>query len=619
MEDNKKSFSKSIKKMKSLFKRVEEKLKPVKKVTVNINKKIKKIFKKIWNLYIEANKKNKYTEPIIVITSCCLFVLVMVLALKGNFTVKEVNITKNSAEVLYYNNKYDEAIVEYGKMQEKEKWPSSLVKSADIYSLKMEREKSTNVLKEAIIKRDKIIIEEEIEDYKDKELINDILFTFYMNKDYGEAISFGEQYIKEKGYNNDIVKTLFASYLANNFTFKAEEIISKYELNENSAFQLAEVANMNMLINKWDEGLSLLNKGLAIDKNEIKIYEVLEEMKTFDKTTLIEKLNKTIEENPSDDSYKIMLAKVYSKDKTTASKGEELLTSIKDVEGYGASIDLIKYDIYNNLGDITKAQDSLEKAEKKAKEEKPESSYYYYVLGLKEFSLGNLDEALLACKKSIIANEKESNVYISLMPDLLSAKEEYKKAEVYLREYIHKNPFSYRTIIKFANYYMTEGSNNKAREYYEIALNIRKDDENLYQSLVNLDVLEENWENGIEKMNMAIKTCEENSNFYRTLGTLYFNNEEYDKGIENIRKAYEMNEKDVLALNNASWYYINIEKDVNRAYENIKTAYDEMPVSLDENTKKSISDNYTRIKAVYDSLEEGKTPDYSTKDLKLFY
>ena len=619
MEDNKKSFSKSIKKMKSLFIRIEERLKPVKRVTVNINKKIKKIFKKILDLYINANKKNKYIEPITVITSSCLFVLVIVLALKGSFTVEEVNITKNSAEVLYYQNKYDEAILEYGKMQVEEKWPSSLVKAADIYSLKMEREKSTNLLKEAIIKRDKMIIQEKIEDYKDKELINDILFTFNMNKDYGEAISFGEQYIKEKGYNNDIVKTLFASYLANNFTFKAEEIISKYELDESSAFQLAEVANMNMLINKWDEGLSLLDKGLAIDKNEIKIYEVIEEMKTFDKTTLIEKLNKAIEKNPSTDSYKIMLAKIFSKDKTTASKGAELLSSIKDVEGYGVSIDLIKYDIYINLGDISKAKDSLEKAEKKAKEEKPESSYYYYVLGLKEFSLGNLDEALLACKKSIIVNEKESNVYISLIPDLLSAKEEYKKVEVYLREYMQKNPFSYRTIIKFANYYMAEGSNNKARDYYEIALNIRKNDEKLYENLIKLDVLEENWEMGIEKMNIAIKTCGENSNFYRTLGALYFKNEEYDIGMENIRKAYEMNEKDILALNNASWYYINVEKDVNRAYENIKTAYDEMPVSLDEDTKKAISDNYTRIKSVYDDLEKGKTPNYSTMDLKLFY
>ena len=609
MEDNKKSFSKCVKNMKNLFIRIKEILKPVKKVTVNINKKIKKAFRKICKLYIEANKKNKYTEPITIISSSCLLVLVMVLSLKGSFTVENVNITKNSAEVLYYQNKYDEAILEYGKMQEKEKWPSYLVKEADIYSLKGEKEKSTNLLKEAIIKRDKLIVEEKIEDYKDKELISEILFTFNMNKDYGEAISFGEQYIKEKGYNNDIVKTLFTSYLANNFTFKAEEIISKYELDENSAFQLAEVANMNMLVNKWDEGLSLLNKGLAIDKNEIKIYEVLEEMKNFDKTTLIEKLSKAIEENPSDDSYKIMLAKIYSKDKTTASKGIE----------YGSSIDLINYDIYISLGDIPKAKDSLDKAEKKAKEEKPESSYYYYVLGLKEFSLENLDEALLACKKSIIANEKESNVYISLIPDLLSAKEEYKKVEVYLREYIQKNPFSYRTIIKFANYYMAEGSNNKAREYYQIALNIRKNDESLYRNLVDLDVLEENWENGIEKMNMAIKRCEENSNFYRTLGALYFKNEEYEKGIENTRKAYEMNEKDILALNNASWYYINVEKDVNRAYENIKTAYNEMPVVLDENTKKAISDNYTRIKGIYDNLEEGKTPDYSKMDLKLFY
>lgn len=602
MEDNKKNFSKSIK-----------------KITVNIKKRIKKVFEKISNLYRETNKKNKYTEPIVVITSCCLFVLLMVLALKGNFTLEEVNITKNSAEVMYYSNKYDEAILEYSKLQEQEEWPNFLVKSADIYSLKFEREKSINLLKEAIIKRDKLFREEEIEDYKDKELINDILFTFNMNKEYSEAISYGEQYINEYGYNNEIVKTLFTSYLISNFTFKAEEIINKYDLDESSAFQLAEVANMNMLLNKWDEGLALLNKALSIDKNEIKIYEVLEEIRIFNEEVLIESLNNSIEENLDNEAYKIMLAKVYSKNKSTASQGEEIINSIKNIEEYGSSIDLIKYDIYTNLGENTKAQNSLKEATEKAKAEKPESSYYYYVLGLKEFSLGNLDEALLYSKKSIVANEKESTVYISLIPDLLSAMEEYKKIEVYLREYMHKNPFSYRTIIKFADYYITEGSNDKAREFYEMALNIRQDDENLYYNLVNIDIINENWVDAIEKMNKAIQICKENSDFYRTLGALYFKNEEYDKGIEYIRKAYEMNEKDILALNNASWYYINIEKDVYRAYENIKTAYDEMPVSLDENTKKLILDNYTRIKAIYDSLEEDKTPNYSIMDLNLFY
>lgn len=598
MEENKKNFSNSTR-----------------KITVNI----KKVLKKISNLYREANKKNKYTEPIVVITTCCLFVLLMVLALKGKFSLEDVNITKNSAEIMYYSNKYDEAILEYSKLQEQEEWPNFLVKSADIYSLKFEREKSINILKEAIIKRDKLFREEEIEDYKDKELINDILFTFIMNKEYGEAISFGEQYINENGYNNDIVKTLFSAYLVNDFIFKAEEIISKYELDENSAFQLAEVANMNMLLNKWDEGLALLNKALSIDKNEIKIYEVLEEMKVFNEEALIESLNNRIEENLENEAYKIMLAKVYSKNKNTASQGEEIINSIKNIEEFGSSINLIKYDIYTNLGENIKAQSSLKEAEEKAKEEKPESSYYYYVLGLKEFSLGNLNEALVDSKKSIIANEKESNVYISLIPDLLSAMGEYKKIEVYLREYIHKNPFSYRTIIKFANYYSTEGSNDKAREFYEMALNIRQADENLYYKLVNIDIINENWIDGIEKMNRAIQICKENSNFYRTLGALYLKNEEYDKGIEYTRKAYEMNGKDILALNNASWYYINIEKDVYRAYENIKAAYDEMPVSLDENKKKLISDNYTRIKGVYDSLEEDKTTKYSIMDFNLFY
>ena len=77
---------------------------------------------------------------------------------------------------------------------------------------------------------------------------------------------------------------------------------------------------------------------------------------------------------------------------------------------------------------------------------------------------------------------------------------------------------------------------------------------------------------------------------------IYYNEKEYDKAIENIRKAYSLNEKDVLALNNAACYYITVDKDVWRAYSNIESAYNDMPSSIDSESKKLITNNYNAIK-----------------------
>ena len=118
------------------------------------------------NTYKKMNEKNPYIEPVVMIGIPCLFVLAMILGIKNFTTVEEINITKNSAEYLYYENKYDESIEEYNKMQKEENWPIWTVKSADIYSIKGDIKKSSSLLKEAIIKRDRIIKEDFNGDYK---------------------------------------------------------------------------------------------------------------------------------------------------------------------------------------------------------------------------------------------------------------------------------------------------------------------------------------------------------------------------------------------------------------------------------------------------------------------
>lgn len=615
MKETDKLFSTIIKCLKSFVKKLKIVIKP-------LGKSINRTSKKINNTYKKMNEKNPYIEPVVMIGIPCLFVLAMILGIKNFTTVEEINITKNSAEYLYYENKYDESIEEYNKMQKEENWPIWTVKSADIYSIKGDIKKSSSLLKEAIIKRDRIIKEEGFDKYKDKdiELINSMLFTFIMNKEYDEAISLGEQYISEYGRNKEILKTLFSAYISNNHIYKAEMLTEEYPIDEKSAYDVCVLANMNMLINRWDKGLELLKDAWYLDKNELKIYDVIEDMFSFNSEKLIESIQAKIENNTNEDAYKMLLAKAYSVSKETANDAEELMKDLDDNNVDGIASDFINYEICKSRNNNSEAEEYLEAAERKAEKEKKDSYVTYYISAVKAFNNEKYEEAFNLAKKSIIANQEYINNYESLIPDILLAKGNIKPTEAYFRTAMKKEPYNYETIIKIANYYSNYESNyEKARNYYELALNIKKDDSELYFKLAKLDIVDEKWEDASNNLKEAIKLDEDNPEYYRTLGAVYLKSSKNEEGIELTRKAYSMNEKDILALNNAGWYYLMVENDIARGYENIKAAYEEIPASMDESTKNSLIENYNKSKEVYDKFLKDSSQEFKITGLKLFY
>lgn len=615
MKETDKLFSTIIKCLKPFVKKLKIVIKP-------LGKSINRTSKKINNTYKKINEKNPYIEPVVMIGIPCLFVLAMILGIKNFTTVEEINITKNSAEYLYYENKYDESIEEYNKMQKEENWPIWTVKSADIYSIKGDIKKSSSLLKEAIIKRDRIIKEEGFDKYKDKdiELINSMLFTFIMNKEYDEAISLGEQYISEYGRNKEILKTLFSAYISNNHIYKAEMLTEEYPIDEKSAYDVCVLANMNMLINRWDKGLELLKDAWYLDKNELKIYDVIEDMSSFNSEKLIESIQAKIENNTNEDAYKMLLAKAYSVSKETANDAEELMKDLDDNNVDGIASDFINYEICKSRNNNSEAEEYLEAAERKAEKEKKDSYVTYYISAVKAFNNEKYEEAFNLAKKSIIANQEYINNYESLIPDILLAKGNIKPTEAYFRTAMKKEPYNYETIIKIANYYSNYESNNeKARNYYELALNIKKDDSELYFKLAKLDIVDEKWEDASNNLKEAIKLDEDNPEYYRTLGAVYLKSSKNEEGIELTRKAYSMNEKDILALNNAGWYYLMVENDIARGYENIKAAYEEIPASMDESTKNSLIENYNKSKEVYDKFLKDSFQEFKITGLKLFY
>lgn len=541
---------------------------------------------------LKSNKKlikNKYVEPIITIGLSILFAFVVLISIQSMMGTKTVTITNNKAEEYYYDGKYDEAINEYMTMQKEDAWPIWTARVAEIYSIQGDITQSNNLLKEAIVKRDKLMLENGDEYLEqDKELINKVVFTFYMNNDLEQAESLGEYYLESYNTYKPLLKTMFAVYLANDEKDLAKGIVNSYPVDKDSAYDLATLAKMQIMINDYDNGLENLRLSYEIDKNEIKSYDVIMEACQFDKEKLLKKVTELSEENPKVEAYKAWINEINSFDEKNIDFSKNVIDEIK-----------------NNIN-----TDELE-----------EDSYVdLYIKAWENYNKGQYDKAKEFANEAILANSDYENTYGMLMPNILIATENSDKIEGYIRKAIFNEPYNYNLIVNIAKLYEDKLSNlDKAKYYYDYALTLNKNNDELYYDLALLNLKMDKVDDAILDLNKAIAIDEDKSDYYRALGTIYYNEKEYDKAIENIRKAYSLNEKDVLALNNAACYYITVDKDVWRAYSNIESAYNDMPSSIDSESKKLITNNYNAIKKVYDKYVNDENTIVDVQGLELAY
>lgn len=541
---------------------------------------------------LKSNKKlikNKYVEPIITIGLSILFAFVVLISIQSMMGTKTVTITNNKAEEYYYDGKYDEAINEYMTMQKEDAWPIWTARVAEIYSIQGDITQSNNLLKEAIVKRDKLMLENGDEYLEqDKELINEVVFTFYMNNDLEQAESLGEYYLESYNTYKPLLKTMFAVYLANDQKDLAKGIVNSYPVDKDSAYDLATLAKMQIMINDYDNGLENLRLSYEIDKNEIKSYDVIMEACQFDKEKLLKKVTELSEENPKVEAYKAWINEINSFDEKNIDFSKNVIDEIK-----------------NNIN-----TDELE-----------EDSYVdLYIKAWENYNKGQYDKAKEFANEAILANSDYENTYGMLMPNILIATENSDKIEGYIRKAIFNEPYNYNLIVNIAKLYEDKLSNlDKAKYYYDYALTLNKNNDELYYDLALLNLKMDKVDDAILDLNKAIAIDEDKSDYYRALGTIYYNEKEYDKAIENIRKAYSLNEKDVLALNNAACYYITVDKDVWRAYSNIESAYNDMPSSIDSESKKLITNNYNAIKKVYDKYVNDENTIVDVQGLELVY
>lgn len=565
-------------------------------------------------------KKNKYTIPAISII-CYLIIAVGIAIITKNIMSEEktVSIATNAAEEAFYNRNYDAAIEEYRKLQEKDEWPIWSVKIAEIYSVKGEFVKSNEILAKAYEARNKVVDSEKDKEKieaKDRELTNYIVFTYLMNGENKKALEYGELFLSNYPTDKNLLRTMFTVYMVNNEKDKASELVENYPREDETSSDLASLARMNMLVDNWEDGFNLLKDAWYKDKNEVKVFDVIAQITAYDKDRVLSKISKLIKNNPDEVVYKLWMAKIYSMSEESVDQANEIIDSLKDENIDSVNLVLIKSNIYQNSGKITEAEDLL----MQIINSQSDSFIGYHTAAWQAYNDGKYNEALNYCKESILKNKDYPDNYGFLIPEIMSKQGKTEEAEPYFRTALYKEPFNYNIIIKIAEYYWnTVQDTNKALYYYDLASKIKPNDAEIYYNMALINVNNQRQDEAIELINKSIKLDGESSKYYRTLGTIYLNQEKNDDAIKAIRNSYSINKNDILTLNNAGCYYISIEGNVERAMTNLKAAYDGINEKTDIKDKEIITDNYNKVKELYDAYNKNDGATLQVPDLKLFY
>ena len=583
------------------------------------NEKIKK--------YILPIRKNKYFIPAVSIILCLSVSVGITAGIKsvmGEKKQEEVSIAANSAEVAFYNKKYDVAIAEYTKMQENEKnWPIWNMKIAEIYSVQGDYVKSNQMIEKVYAARNKIADsknkdKDAIENFeaKDRELMNYIAFTSLMNGEYKKALEYGEVFLRKYPTDKNLLRTMVTVYLVNGNKDKAKEMVDLYPVDTESASDLAISARINMLVDDFDEGFKLLNDAWYKDKNEVKVFDVIAQITDYNKTDVLDRISKLEKKEPDELAYKMWLAKIYSMSKDSAEKADDLIGKLENEDVGNINLMLIKANMYQNMEEEEKAKEVLDAVIK----EEPKSCIGYHAAAWQAYNNQSYDDAFKDCVKSIIMNKDYPDNYGFLIPEILIKQNKGEDAEPYFRTAIYKEPFNYNILVKIAEYYgNTTKDTSKALHYYDLASKMKPNDAEIYYNMSLININNQRPDDAIQLLKKSISIDGKSSKYHRALGTVYLNKEKNEDALKEIRTAYSIDKNDILTLNNAGCYYISVEGDVSRGLTNLKAAYDGMTKETSQEDREIITENYNRIKELSKEYNKRNGATLKVPDLKLFY
>lgn len=568
--------------------------------------------------------KNKYFTPIILMIIYIFISMIIAVVVKFSMATEDttVSITTNNGEEAFLNGKYDAAISQYDSLQEKEEWPVWNLKISEVYSVQGDYKKSNELIQKVYDARNKIIdtgnVNFEEFEQKDRELANGIVFNSFMNGEYKKALEYGEFFLQSYPDDINLLKTMFTVYIANNEKEKAKDIIKIFEAEDDDPSELVTAAKMNLLIGNYENGLKQLENAYRLDENNIEIFDAIEDASRYNKNNIVSEINKLNDKDKQNKVYKLFLAKIYSMDPTDISKCEKIIDEFEEEYSENTNYLFIKMMMYREKGEYKEA----EKVSDDISELNEGTFISEYADSLKLYYEGRYDDALKTAKKSISLNKDYSRTYSSLIPSILLMQKKAAEEEPYLRTALYKEPLNFSNIITTAEYYKDVlQDSSKGLYYYTLASQVNPNNSDVYYNMALIQYKNQRVDEAVSLLKKSISLDSKNPKYYRALGNIYLEQNKNEEGISQIRKAYNLDKDDIATLNNAAYYYIYVEHNVNRAMSNIKAAFEGIDETTSDSVREIITDNYNRIKVLYDSSKDNTSSNKNgvVSEVKLIY
>ena len=553
----------------------------------------------------------------IIILIISLIVIISTIIVFNN--INSLKKEKIEADNYFYTLKYDEAIDKYKEIGKKEnKSPLWDAKISELYLLKKDVENANKYMEESNKKQDKtgdartIILNNKFNMIKNKLVEGKI-----EKKDFEDVEKYGEELLNQYKDNKQINKTMFLIYMANGSYDKAKTIVENYPVLNESAYDLAEKARMYMILNDTEKGLATLKAAYDLDKNEIKIYDVVYESYEENKK-LIDSIVKLSENNKEELCYKLWLAKIYSIE--NPNKGKEIINDainiVKDDKDFLIG-NLLEISILDNNKEYDKSEEKINVLLKNHLKDYRVSS----VTAWHYFSKKNFDMALKYAEKSLEENPYYIDNYANLMPDILRAIGEPSSSEPYFYYAIYKEPYNSSIYINKATYdWYANNDSISAVKNFKVAQILKPNMTEFKYQTALIYLSNHSYEEAINILKTCIKENDKSIKYHRTLGTAYLISKKTKEALNEIKISYSLDKNDILTLNNAGCYYITVDGDLERAFENLDAAYKGLKDSDDEYTKDTIKENYNKIVELKNKYVNGKDNEIlQIPDFVMFY
>ncbi|MGL5414084.1 MAG: tetratricopeptide repeat protein [Clostridium sp.] len=557
--------------------------------------------------YKEVTEKKPNLESGLIVAGVCLFAFLTSFICKIYFSeeVKNTELILNEEERNYYEGNYDKAIEEI-KNKDEEIFPKAIMKEGIIRGVNGETLLSNALAEKAYIQSRIALDTHGYEKYKEevKNLSNDIVLTYLLNGEVLKAIEYGEFFLGEYNDNYKLQKTLATAYIANGQKDRGIQTIDRIKLVKETSYELSELGEIYISSGEYEKGIDNLKRSYNLDKENINILQILKEYNED------RELKKYLEKDGKEPLNKMFLAQMEIMSDRDYNKGIDKINSLRDK---GLCRLYLEFQVSKNSKDRTR----MDVLRDEVKEKYDNTFGGNYVLAEYYIEAEELGNATHYANKSIELNKNYGKIYGVLFPEIVSLDEKSKvNAGPYIREGLTRNPYSVEILKKGAKYYNDLEKFDIAYNYINFIVKIERYDYKNYIQKATLEELKEK-EIAIQTLENALMVDQSNGELYNYLGTMYLEEGNNEEGIKNIRKAYEVDSENIKSLNNAAVYYTRYEKNIWRAYSNIKSANENIKWSTDTKVKETIRTNLSLIEKVHNEVTETNNPNWELENLEL--